>query len=773
MLSFIVHFLRLASKCLKVEALAHLAKKFPQTLYKAKKYLGGIKEKFIRYVVCPSCHSIYKFEDCIIQTPGTRRKESGVCTYIRYPNHVQHRMRAQCGVKLLKSVRSSSGSMYFKPVKTYCYQSVITGLQDVLNHPSNEQLCENWRNRNAKEGSFCDVYDGKMWNHFQYDSNGVPFLAQPYNYLLMLNCDWFQPYKHTQFSIGVLYATVENLPRTVRFKRDNVIILGVLPGPSEPSMTINSYLQPIVSDLLALWQGVVVDINGKSRTIRAAVSCIACDVPAARKVGGFVGHNAKHGCSRCLKEFVVNKFGDYPDYSGFIKAEWETRSHAVHVWYAIQHKNAGTEGERKRIETTHGVRYTHLYELPYYNAISSCVIDPMHCLFLGIAKRVFNVWISKAIITEAQLSDIQRKVDSFCCPPDIGRIPYKIAANVSGLKADEWKNWTMYFSLFALKGKLPFRDYNCWLLFVKACHLICRREVMESDLPKIDKYVEEFCITFECLYGKEWLTPNMHFAAHITECIRDHGPVYAFWLYAFERLNGLLGSYSTSHHDVTIQLMRKFTLMQDVSLSQWPEELKAEFAPLFRSCFGEKGSLSETMSIYDDKHCSIKAIPPVVEKSFDCQELDKVTALMASLYPHLSVSVLRLHTCTKAISINDSMKLASESSRYSHCSKVFIGRSLVEIISFIKCTVIVTDPSNQCSTHHHWVTHSLSYAEHPCQSWYGFPTEVWANRLNSGFNYSLLEDITSRVVFVKEKINFGRFIGEDSVVVVVPIPFYH
>ena len=158
----------------------------------------------------------------------------------------------------------------------------------------------------------------------------------------------------------------------------------------------------------------------------------------------------------------------------------------------------------------------------------------------------------------------------------------------------------------------------------------------------------------------------MHFAAHITECIRDPGPVYAFWLYAFERLNGLQGSYSTSHHDVTIQLMRKFILMQDVSLSQWPEELKAEFAPLFRSCFGEKGSLSETMSTYDDKHCSIKAIPPVVEKSFDCQELDKVTALMASLYPHLSVSVLRLYTCTKVISINDSMKLASESSRYSH-----------------------------------------------------------------------------------------------------------
>ena len=37
-------------------------------------------------------------------------------------------------------------------------------------------------------------YDGHMWQHFQYDSAGRPFLAVPMNYLLMLNCDWFQPY---------------------------------------------------------------------------------------------------------------------------------------------------------------------------------------------------------------------------------------------------------------------------------------------------------------------------------------------------------------------------------------------------------------------------------------------------------------------------------------------------------------------------------------------------------------------------------------------------
>ena len=132
-------------------------------------------------------------------------------------------------------------------------------------HSDNSSLCEVWRERQVENDSLDDVYDGSMWKHFQNDScSGVPFLAKPYNYLLLLNCDWFQPYKHTQYSIGVMYIVVENLPRPARFKRENILIVGVIPGPSEPSKTVNTYLRPLVKDLLALWSGVSMNINGKN-----------------------------------------------------------------------------------------------------------------------------------------------------------------------------------------------------------------------------------------------------------------------------------------------------------------------------------------------------------------------------------------------------------------------------------------------------------------------------------------------------------------------------
>lgn len=60
-----------------------------------------------------------------------------------------------------------------------------------------------------------------------------------------------------------------------------------------------------------------------------------------------------------------------------------------------------------------------------------------------------------------------------------------------------------------------------------------------------------------------------------------------------------------------------------------------------------------------------------------------------------------------------------------------------------------------------------------CKAWYGYPTQVWSIGFRTGFNYFLLNDVTSRVVYVRTKVNFGRIIGEDSVLVVVPIPLNH
>ena len=43
--------------------------------------------------------------------------------------------------------------------------------------------------------------------------------------------------------------------------------------------------------------------QGTNITIRLAILCISCDIPATRKVCGFLSHNARLGCNKLYKEF--------------------------------------------------------------------------------------------------------------------------------------------------------------------------------------------------------------------------------------------------------------------------------------------------------------------------------------------------------------------------------------------------------------------------------------------------------------------------------------
>ena len=82
--------------------------------------------------------------------------------------------------------------------------------------------------------------------------------------------------------MGVLYLVVLNLPRTLRFKPENILIAGIIPGPSEPHLgEMNSYLRPLVKELNSLWfDGFTMHHKGNNVVIHAAPLGTVCDVPA-------------------------------------------------------------------------------------------------------------------------------------------------------------------------------------------------------------------------------------------------------------------------------------------------------------------------------------------------------------------------------------------------------------------------------------------------------------------------------------------------------------
>src|SRR5436190_21745692 len=119
----------------------------------------------------------------------------------------------------------------------------------------------------------------------------------------MLNLDWFQPFDNSQYSVGVIYAVICNLPRSERFKSSNVITLAVIPGPNEPKLhQLNHYLAPVIDQFIALWEGIRLVKTYESsvgKLIRVAIICCACDIPAARKLWPYI-------CMRSLSQMPKN-----------------------------------------------------------------------------------------------------------------------------------------------------------------------------------------------------------------------------------------------------------------------------------------------------------------------------------------------------------------------------------------------------------------------------------------------------------------------------------
>ena len=233
-------------------------------------------------------------------------------------------------------------------------------------------------------------------------------------------------------------------------------------------------------------------------TIATRTVYYTCDVPAARKVCGFLGHMAKKGCSKCVKEFATGSFGQKVNYGGF--EECAARSEVDHREQALASLEPNSAAARDKVEKESGSRFTSLMNLEYFDSVRYHIVDPMHNLFGGTAKHLMNnVWLNdkQPLISHSSLPIIQQRIDSCSAPASIGRIPHKILSGFSSLTADEWKNWTTIFSVFALHDVLGMEHLECWRLFVSACRILSSPLISLQQLDRAHELLLSFCMEFE------------------------------------------------------------------------------------------------------------------------------------------------------------------------------------------------------------------------------------------------------------------------------------
>lgn len=145
-----------------------------------------------------------------------------------------------------------------------------------------------------------DIWDGKLIRTLR--EKGM--LDRETDLAFTFSTDGVQLFRkgksHTIFPMMLVCL---NLSPEIRFLQDNIILLGIMPGPDKPK-DIDSYLRPMINEFKSLEQGVpgVLDASSPTRskfTLRAYIVAVTADMPARDDLMGLMGYSATHYCNYC------------------------------------------------------------------------------------------------------------------------------------------------------------------------------------------------------------------------------------------------------------------------------------------------------------------------------------------------------------------------------------------------------------------------------------------------------------------------------------------
>ncbi|KAJ6586082.1 hypothetical protein B0H19DRAFT_854938, partial [Mycena capillaripes] len=173
------------------------------------------------------------------------------------------------------------------------------------------------------------------------------------------------------------------LPESIRNKPEYGHV-NIIAGPKEPGKEhMNGHLIPIINDAVTAWErGVHISPTGGSpqgRDVDVAFVLSINDLPAARKMAGAAGPRSHFFCTVCSCFGIPTMYRTDFEHPDWKPRDVEELRRAAFAW-----RDAKTWQEREAIFKKYGVRWSEVWQLPYWNPTRMLVIDAMHCILEGL-----------------------------------------------------------------------------------------------------------------------------------------------------------------------------------------------------------------------------------------------------------------------------------------------------------------------------------------------------------------------------------------------------
>ena len=305
------------------------------------------------------------------------------------------------------------------------------------------------------------------------------------------------------------------------------MLIGIIPGPEEAQCHINTFLKPVVDDLLSLYDGIKVGAgDGREFLTCAVILPVLGDIPTSRKVSQFLRFKANKPCNKC--HMTAKREPRSVGASGrmsFVTKRMPQRRNDREVRNAMdKYKKCPSRHAADSVAKVSGVRYSELSRLPYFNIVDNFLIDPMHNLFLGLVEDLGNAIIERDDrFIDCNGQDVfQKRMNNMCLPYDVGRLPRAMLSKMSGrgITAQQWKNFIITFARVCLWKQVSKDAFKLVRCLAEACEVVLRDPMNENDITFLERLLKDHHRLYARIFGQYSLSINYHMVLHLPEQLR-------------------------------------------------------------------------------------------------------------------------------------------------------------------------------------------------------------------------------------------------------------
>lgn len=266
--------------------------------------------------------------------------------------------------------------------------------------------------------------------------------------------------------------------------------------------------------------------------VAVSVTGMSCDAPATTFLLNIATHNAYYGCRKCTTKgsWVRNVYKDlapkrggrvtYPDIDAILRTDCSFRNRSQ-----IQHHDKN--GIRSIIEDI------------FYDIVKAVVIDPMHCVYIGVHKKLVGIWFNDPFDNVRMSAEQLSKISMFrewlrqYVPSDFVRKPRSVK-DFPRWKATEHRLDLNYLGPIVYKFYLNQKCYDHFILLHVAIRLLSNKDFCHKYANYANDLLRLFVRASSKIYGDKFVSFNVHCLIHLVEDVKNHGSLDEFSAFCYE-----------------------------------------------------------------------------------------------------------------------------------------------------------------------------------------------------------------------------------------------